>query len=47
MFLKGETESGFAEAMVGQLKQVDILSTAFLVDNRTIKSIKKLLHLDA
>jgi len=47
MFLKGETEPGFAEAMVGKLKQVDILLTAFLVDNRTLKSIKKLSHLDA
>jgi hypothetical protein len=47
LFLKGETEPGFAEAMVGKLKQVDILSTAFLIDNHSIKSIKKLAHLDA
>jgi hypothetical protein len=47
LFLKGETEAGFAEAMAGKLKQVEILSTAFLIENRTIKSIKKLVHLDA
>jgi len=47
LFLRGETESGFAEAMVGKLKQIDILSTAFVIDNHTIKSIKKLQHLDA
>jgi hypothetical protein len=47
LFLKGETDPGFAEAIVSKLKQVDILSTAFLIDNRTIKSIKKLVHLDA
>jgi hypothetical protein len=47
LFLKGEIEPGFAEAMVGKLKQVDILSTAFLIDNHTIRSIKKLVHLDA
>jgi hypothetical protein len=47
LFLRGETDPGFAEAMVGKLKQIDILSTAFVVDNHTIKSIKKLQHLDA
>jgi hypothetical protein len=47
LFLKGQIEPGFAEAMVGKLKQVDILSMAFLIDNRTIKSIKKLVHIDA
>jgi hypothetical protein len=47
MFLKGEMEPGFAEAMAGKLKQVEILSTAFLIENRTLKSIKKLVHLDA
>lgn len=46
MFLKGEIESGFPDEMIRQLKQVEIISTAFLVDNKTIKSIKRLLHLD-
>jgi hypothetical protein len=47
LFLKGETESGYAEALIRRLKQVDILSTAFLIDNNTIRSIKRLMHLDA
>jgi hypothetical protein len=47
LFLKGEIEPGFPEEMIRKLKQVDIISTAFLIDNKTIKSIKKLLHLDA
>jgi uncharacterized radical SAM superfamily protein len=33
--------------LILKLKQVDIISTAFLIDNKTIKSIKKLMHLDA
>jgi len=47
LFLRGETAPGYAEALVAKLKQIDILSTAFLIDNHTIKSIKKLLNLDA
>jgi len=47
LFLKGDTEAGFAEALVAKLKQVEILSTAFVIENKTIRSIKKLVHLDA
>jgi hypothetical protein len=47
LFLKGEMEAGFTEALVAKLKQVDILSTAFVIENRTIRSIKRLAHLDA
>jgi hypothetical protein len=47
LFLKGETEPGFAEAMVGKLKQVEIISTAFLIDIHSLKSARKLLHIDA
>ena len=47
MFLKGEIAPGFAEEMIRKLKQVEIISTAFLIDKKNLKSVKKLLHLDA
>jgi hypothetical protein len=47
IFLKGEVDPAFPEELIRKLKQVDIISTAFLIDNKTIKSIKKLMHLDA
>lgn len=46
VFLKGQTLPGFSEETIRRLKQVDIISTAFLIDNKSIRSIKKLLHLD-
>jgi hypothetical protein len=46
IFLKGEVAPTFPEELILKLKQVDIISTAFLIENKTIKSIKRLLHLD-
>ncbi|MBN1416776.1 MAG: IPExxxVDY family protein [Bacteroidales bacterium] len=47
LFLKGEIESSLEEEIIHKLKQVNIIATAFAINNKTIKSIKKILHLDA
>jgi hypothetical protein len=47
LFLKGEIEPGLPEELAKKLKQVGIVSTAFVIDIKSLKSIKKLLHLDA
>jgi hypothetical protein len=46
MFLKGETGTGFTSETIRRLKRIEIISTAFLIDNKTIRSIKRLNHLD-
>ena len=47
LFLKGEIEPGLPEELSKKLKQVEIVSTAYIIDKKSVKSIKKLLHLDA
>ncbi|MBN2764590.1 MAG: IPExxxVDY family protein [Bacteroidales bacterium] len=46
LFLKGGTKPGLPEEMATKLKQVEIISTAFPIEHKKIKSLKKLLHLD-
>jgi hypothetical protein len=46
LFLKGDTEPDFPEKLARKLKQVGIISTAFPIEHKKIKSLKKLLHLD-
>jgi hypothetical protein len=47
LFMKGEVSTHMREELVKKLRQVEIISMAFFIDNKTIKSSRKLIHLDA
>lgn len=47
LFVKGECEPGYPSGLAVKLKKVEIISTAFVIDQKSIRSLKKILYLDA
>lgn len=46
MFVKGPFAEGFIEETTGKLKKIGIISAAFPINVNSVKSIKRLMHVD-
>jgi hypothetical protein len=46
LFIKGSFSEGFIEEITRKLKKIEIISAVFIINVNSVKSIKRLMHLD-